>query len=160
MSNQQFIKTVQVYHDLTAYIPTNSRQKIVFTNGCFDILHAGHVKNLEAAKSHGDILIVGLNSDASVKMLKGPKRPINSWKDRATVLSSLRCVDVLIGFEEQTPINLIRHIRPDVICKGGDYKPSEMIGSEYVASYGGSVLILPYHKGYSTTEIIQEMSQK
>lgn len=129
-------------------------KKVVFTNGCFDILHKGHISCLENSKALGDILIVGLNSDDSVRRLKGDERPINSWVDRALVLSRLRCIDYVVGFDEDTPIDLIQSLKPDVITKGGDYKDSEMIGSDFVKSYGGEVVILPYIDGYSTTKII------
>jgi len=128
--------------------------KVIFTNGCFDILHVGHVTYLEQAKGLGDTLVVGLNSDNSVKQLKGDRRPINSWQDRATVLSALSSVDLVIGFDEETPLQLIQSLRPDVITKGGDYKIEEMIGKSVVESYGGEVIILPYVQGYSTTEIL------
>ncbi len=135
-------------------------KKVVFTNGCFDILHAGHITNLEASKELGDILIVGLNSDDSVRRIKGNDRPINSWADRAMVLSHLRSVDYVIGFDEDTPIDLITEIKPSVITKGGDYKESEMIGASFVKSYGGEVIILPYLSGYSTTEILKNQEQQ
>lgn len=131
--------------------------RIVFTNGCFDILHAGHVRYLSQAKDLGDVLIVGLNTDDSVKRLKGADRPINKWLDRATVLSALSAVDFVIGFDEETPIELIKKIRPSVITKGGDYKIEEMIGKGYVESYGGKVIILPYLAGHATTDLIRKI---
>lgn len=144
-----------IHEDLSA-IPVGKR---VFTNGCFDILHAGHLKCLTAAKGLGDILIVGLNSNASVRQLKGNDRPINTWEDRAYLLSGLSCVDVIIGFNEATPIDLIKHLRPDIICKGGDYAMEDMIGKDFVEGYGGKVVILPFHKGFSTTHTIKMMKQ-
>ncbi len=137
-----------------------SASSAVFTNGCFDILHKGHIACLEASKKLGDFLIIGLNSDSSVKRLKGPHRPINKWEDRAYVLSRLRCVDCVIGFDEETPIDLIKALRPDIITKGGDYKEDEMIGGSFVKSYGGQIVILPYISGYSTTKIIDKNSIK
>ena len=131
--------------------------RIVFTNGCFDILHAGHVRYLSQAKDLGDVLIVGLNTDDSVKRLKGADRPINKWLDRATVLSALSAVDFVIGFDEETPIELIKKIRPSVITKGGDYKIEEMIGKGYVESYGGKVIILPYLAGHATMDLIRKI---
>ena len=131
--------------------------RVVLTNGCFDILHAGHVRYLHAAKGLGDILIVGLNTDSSVRLLKGITRPLNTWTDRATVLAALSSVDVVIGFEEETPLELIKRIRPAVITKGGDYALEEMIGKDFVESYGGKVIVLPYDEGYSTTELVKKI---
>ena len=108
--------------------------QLVFTNGCFDILHVGHVRYLDAAKKLGDVLIVGLNSDRSVRQLKGLTRPLNTWVDRAAVLAALSAVDLVIGFDDDTPLELIKKLRPDVITKGGDYKKEEMIGGAYVES--------------------------
>ncbi len=130
--------------------------KIVFTNGCFDILHHGHFRTLEESKALGDILIVGLNSDDSVKRLKGSERPINGWAKRAEQLQNISCVDFIIGFSEDTPLELITALRPHIITKGGDYKVEKMIGKDIVMSYGGEVVILPYHEGYSTTSIIEK----
>ena len=130
-------------------------KKIVFTNGCFDILHAGHVSVLEFSRSKGDVLIVGLNSDASVKRLKGPTRPINTQADRALVLAALESVSAVCVFEEDTPYNLIKDVRPDVLVKGGDYKKNEIIGSEFA----GCVVRFALLKGRSTTNIIKKAKQ-
>lgn len=130
--------------------------KVVFTNGCFDILHAGHVKTLSKARSFGDLLILGLNSDSSVRRLKGPGRPINCFSDRAAVLSALCCVDYVVGFKEDTPYLLIKGIKPDVLVKGGDYRPETVIGAEF----SGQVRIIPLLKGRSTTKIIEKKSHK
>lgn len=130
-------------------------KKIVFTNGCFDILHAGHVSVLEFSRNQGDILIVGLNSDASVKRLKGPTRPINTQADRALVLAALESVSAVCVFEEDTPYNLIKAVRPDVLVKGGDYKKSEIVGSEFA----GRVVRFALLKGRSTTNIIKKAKQ-
>jgi len=130
-------------------------KKIVFTNGCFDILHAGHVSVLEFSRSKGDVLVVGLNSDASVKRLKGPSRPINMQADRALVLAALESVSAVCLFEEDTPYNLIKAVRPDVLVKGGDYKKSEIVGSEFA----GKVVRFPLLKGRSTTGIIKKAKQ-
>lgn len=132
-------------------------KKIVFTNGCFDILHAGHVSYLERAKEMGDILIVAINSDDSVKELKGQSRPINSEEDRAQVLLSLRCVDAVIVFDDQTPERLITQIRPDLLVKGGDYIADEIVGAKFVKQNGGSVLVLPFVDGRSTSETIKRI---
>lgn len=131
--------------------------RIVFTNGCFDILHRGHVTYLQASAALGDRLIVGLNSDASVKRLKGPSRPINSDIDRAFVLAALRSVDMVIAFEEDTPAELIQMVRPDILTKGGDYNAATVVGHDFVSSYGGQVVILPYVDGYSSTKIIRSI---
>ena len=131
-------------------------QKIVFTNGCFDILHAGHVEYLEAAKSKGDKLIVGINSDRSVSQLKGSKRPINKLIHRAKVLGSLRCVDEVVMFDEETPIKLIKSLKPDFLVKGGDYKVQDIVGYDVVSKYGGSVITIPLIKGLSTTKILNQ----
>lgn len=130
-------------------------QKIVFTNGCFDILHAGHVSVLEFARSKGDVLVVGLNSDASVRRLKGPTRPVNTQDDRALVLAALESVSAVCIFEEDTPYNLIKKICPDVLVKGGDYKPSEIVGREFAKKVVRFALL----KGRSTTNIIKKVSK-
>ncbi len=130
-------------------------EKIVFTNGCFDILHAGHADSLAAAKALGDRLIVGLNSDASVKRLKGPSRPVNGELSRAKVLAALKAVDAVVLFDEETPAALLSRLRPDVLAKGGDYRPEEIAGREYA----GRVVILPLTEGYSTTSVIERISR-
>ena len=132
-------------------------QKIIFTNGCFDILHAGHVEYLKAAKDLGDKLIVGINSDKSVKSLKGKNRPLNKLENRAKVLASLRCVDAVVIFGDKTPIKLISAVKPDILVKGGDYKINEIVGYEEVIKSGGRVMTIPLVKGISTTKIIQKM---
>jgi D-beta-D-heptose 7-phosphate kinase/D-beta-D-heptose 1-phosphate adenosyltransferase len=132
-------------------------QKIIFTNGCFDILHAGHVEYLKAAKDLGDKLIVGINSDQSVKSLKGKNRPLNKLENRAKVLASLRCVDAVVIFGDKTPIKLISAVKPDILVKGGDYKINEIVGYEEVIKSGGRVMTIPLVKGISTTKIIQKM---
>ena len=128
-------------------------ETVVFTNGCFDILHSGHVSYLEEAACLGDHLLVGVNTDASVKRLKGESRPVNNEVDRARVLSALRCVDGVVLFGEDTPTELVRTLRPDLIVKGGDYRPEEVAGREYA----GGVQILPFKEGYSTTGIIRKI---
>jgi rfaE bifunctional protein nucleotidyltransferase chain/domain len=132
-----------------------SRNKaIVFTNGCFDILHRGHVTYLNQARDLGDLLIVGINSDESVKRLKGPERPVNMLEDRAYVLSALKSVDYVIPFEEDTPLNLINLIMPDILVKGGDYTIDRIIGAQEVLAHGGRVEIIPFVPGKSTSAII------
>jgi len=130
-------------------------KSIVFTNGCFDILHKGHVLYLQQAKEQGDILVLGLNSDASVKRLKGSNRPINSEIDRAIVLSALSAIDYVVIFEEDTPYDLIKTLQPDVLVKGGDWQPEEIVGNDILKKKGGKVISLNYYDGYSTTGIIE-----
>ena len=131
-------------------------KKIVFTNGCFDVLHIGHIRLLLQAAEEGDILIVGLNSDASVKRLKGESRPINTESNRAEMLATLIPVDCIIVFEEDTPEELIKMVKPHVIVKGGDYTPEQVVGGEFVKSYGGEVKIFPLVEGHSTTQLISK----
>ena len=140
--------------------PLRGKKKIVFTNGCFDLLHAGHVDYLEKAKRLGDLLIVGLNSDSSIKRIKGSKRPIMSQDLRAKVLSSLKAVDYVVIFEEDTPLNLIKSIKPDVLVKGGDWELNKIVGREFVESYGGKVVTIPFVYDISTTKIIEEILRR
>ncbi len=133
------------------------QKKIVFTNGCFDILHSGHIDYLNKAKNLGDVLIVGLNSDDSVRRLKGERRPILSQDDRATILDALKPVDYVVIFDEDTPFELIKKVRPDFLVKGGDYRAEEVVGYDIVSSDGGSVVIFPYLAGKSTTTIINRI---
>jgi rfaE bifunctional protein nucleotidyltransferase chain/domain len=130
---------------------------IVFTNGCFDIIHRGHVEYLVHAKKMGDILIVGLNSDTSVKKLKGPDRPYVAEHDRAYILSQLRPVDAVSIFAEETPLNLIKLVNPDVLVKGGDYSLKNIIGKKEVEHRGGNVVTIPLIRGRSTTELIEKI---
>lgn len=132
----------------------NNGKKIVFTNGCFDILHRGHVEYLQKAKELGDLLVLGLNSDSSVKRLKGESRPINNEKDRAIILSALECVDYIIIFEEDTPLELIKNLKPDILVKGGDYKIENVVGREYAKE----TMIIDFVDGYSTTKIIKNIN--
>ena len=138
----------------------SQNKKIIFTNGCFDILHSGHVQYLAEAKELGDILILGLNSDSSVKRLKGKNRPINNEIERATVLSALCTVSYIVIFEEDTPYMLINHIKPNILVKGGDWKPEEIVGSDIVSSYNGEIKSLSYIDGKSTTDIINKLKEK
>lgn len=132
-------------------------KRVVFTNGCFDILHIGHIKLLHAAAQEGDKLIVGLNSDSSVKRLKGNSRPIMPEEDRAVLLASIKCVDMVVIFNEDTPIELIRAFEPDVIVKGGDYRPETVVGHDIVQQRGGRTVIVPLVDGVSTTNVINSM---
>jgi D-beta-D-heptose 7-phosphate kinase/D-beta-D-heptose 1-phosphate adenosyltransferase len=136
------------------------RKKIVFTNGCFDLLHVGHIRYLAQAKKLGDFLIIGLNSDSSVKELKGKDRPINSFDDRATLLSAIESVDVVIMFEEQTPENLIKDIVPDILVKGGDYNIEDIVGYQTVMQNGGQVKTLSFYDGYSSTNYINKIKKR
>ena len=129
-------------------------RKLVFTNGCFDVLHPGHVEFLAQAKVLGDVLVVGLNSDASVRRLKGEGRPLLAEADRAAVLAASRSVDVVTLFDEDTPLELISALLPDVLVKGGDYDPDGIVGRETVEGAGGEVRVLPFVEGYSTTGIL------
>jgi rfaE bifunctional protein nucleotidyltransferase chain/domain len=139
------IRQLQHWHD--------NGEEIVFTNGCFDILHAGHIAYLEEASRLGDRLIVGVNDDASVKKLKGETRPINVLSSRLYLLASLTCVDAVISFSEDTPLNLINLLRPDLLVKGGDYKPENIVGASEVISWGGDVKVIPFIEGFSTTKL-------
>ena len=133
-------------------------KKIVFTNGCFDILHPGHIHILSKAKSLGDILVVGLNSDLSVKKLKGDKRPLVSEDDRSRVLLSLRFVDYVIIFNELTPLKVIKKIKPDYLVKGGDYNENDIVGSDFVKASGGQVEIIKFLDGYSSSNYIDNLN--
>ena len=130
---------------------------IAFTNGCFDILHAGHIASLSEAASHADYLIVGLNADSSIKNLKGDGRPVNDENSRALLLASLSMTDAIVIFSEPTPLDLIRQVQPDFLVKGGDYKVEEIVGAEDVIARGGKVIINPIVKGFSTTSIINRL---
>ncbi len=136
----------------------NDNKKIVFTNGCFDIIHSGHIKYLELAANLGDVLIVAINSDNSVKRIKGNNRPINTVDDRVEVLSALAFIDYIIIFDEDTPYKLIEKIKPDILVKGGDYKPENIVGADIVKQYNGEVIALPFLKGKSSTKIIEKAS--
>jgi D-glycero-beta-D-manno-heptose 1-phosphate adenylyltransferase len=135
-------------------------KKIAFTNGCFDILHAGHIASLTEAARQADYLVVAINADVSIKGLKGENRPINSENARAMVIASLAMVDAVIIFSEPTPRELIVEIRPDVLVKGGDYKVEEIAGAKEVMSWGGKVVLNPIVEGYSTTSIINKLQNK
>ena len=130
---------------------------VAFTNGCFDILHAGHIQLLSAAAAHGDLLIVAINSDASVRRLKGPDRPVHPEHDRAAILSELQSVDIVLIFEEDTPIPLLEALRPDVLVKGADYSRTQVVGHELVESWGGRVELIDFLSGRSTTAAIERM---
>ncbi|MCB0422953.1 MAG: D-glycero-beta-D-manno-heptose 1-phosphate adenylyltransferase [Bdellovibrionales bacterium] len=137
---------------------SHPKQRVVFTNGCFDILHVGHVRYLQEARAQGDLLVVGLNSDSSVKALKGPTRPIQNEADRAEILSALGCVDYVCLFSEETPRQLIEQILPDVLVKGGDWPVEQIVGHDIVLARGGEVKSLQFVEGRSSTSIIEKFS--
>jgi len=132
-------------------------RRIVFTNGCFDILHAGHVRYLAQARRLGDLLVVALNTDRSVRAIKGPERPVVSQEERAFVMAALESVDYVTFFDDETPLSLIETLEPDVLVKGGDWEPDRVVGGDLVRSRGGKVVILPYLEGASTTNIIEKI---
>lgn len=134
-------------------------QKIVFTNGCFDILHRGHVEYLAQAANHGDVLIIGVNTDSSVKRIKGETRPVQDEYARAILLASLNFVTAVVLFDEETPYNLIKRIQPDVLIKGSDYSIKDIIGSDIVEAKGGKVITIDFIEGYSTTSIIKKLKK-
>lgn len=141
-------------HSLAPLFQITTGKKVVFTNGCFDLLHAGHVTYLKEAKELGDFLVLGLNSDSSIQRLKGPLRPIVSEMDRALILSQLKSVDAVILFSDDTPYELIKALEPDVLVKGGDWKPDQIVGSDVVLAKGGLVTSLSYVENHSTTDLI------
>jgi len=137
-----------------------SGRRIVFTNGVFDLLHPGHVRYLQAARAHGDVLIVGLNSDASVRRNKGPERPINPEHERAEVLAALACVDAVSIFDDDTPADIIRRVQPDILVKGADWPADQIVGRDTVEARGGRVVLEPVEQGYSTTSLITRIKGK
>ena len=146
---------IQIVKDLKA-----KKKRIVFTNGCFDLLHVGHVRYLEEAKVLGDVLIVGVNSDASVRKLKGPKRPILPEKERTEILSGLGCVDYVTVFDEADPLNLITSLQPNVLAKGGDWRKDQIVGKEVVERSGGEVVVIPFVKNASTSSLIETILKR
>lgn len=152
MKTKNWKEISEIVHDLK-----KQGKEIVFTNGCFDILHAGHIQYLMNAKEMGNILIIGLNSDASVKKLKGENRPINNEYDRAFVLSALSMVDYVVIFDQDTPYDIINLIMPDFLVKGGDWKIKDIVGADIVEASGGVVRSLPFKQGYSTSAIIAKL---
>ena len=142
------------------FLKNNKSKKIVFTNGCFDILHLGHIEYLNEAKAQGDVLIIGLNSDSSIKTIKGSDRPINNQNDRMAMLLNLKAVDCVQIFSEETPETIIKLIKPNVLVKGGDWKPEQILGSDFVLANGGEVKSLLFKEGYSTSNIIRSIQGK
>ncbi|OQX73082.1 MAG: D-glycero-beta-D-manno-heptose 1-phosphate adenylyltransferase [Bacteroidetes bacterium 4484_249] len=135
-------------------------KKIVFTNGCFDILHLGHIDYLSKAKDLGDVLIVGLNTDNSVKRLKGKNRPVNNEEARALLLATLKFVDAVVLFDEDTPYDLIKKVQPDILIKGSDYKPEDIVGADIIKAKGGEIITIDFLEGYSTTAIIKKLKEE
>lgn len=133
--------------------------RIVFTNGCFDLLHPGHIDYLERAAALGDRLIVGLNDDDSIRRLKGAARPVNPLANRAVMLAALRAVDLVVPFSEDTPLNLINRLKPDILVKGGDYAPDDIVGAKEVRARGGEVVVMPFLDGHSSTSLIERIRQ-
>jgi len=138
-------------------VPPRAGKRLVFTNGCFDLLHRGHVSYLQSARALGDALVVALNSDASVRKLKGPGRPIVPQRDRAAVLRALRSVDAVVVFDEDTPVRLMRELKPGVYVKGGDYRVEDLPEAEVAKEFGAEVRIIPFEEGYSTTALIEKI---
>jgi D-beta-D-heptose 7-phosphate kinase/D-beta-D-heptose 1-phosphate adenosyltransferase len=170
VSAQEMLAAVGLQHSATdqkilsvpllVNILAGERQKgktIVFTNGCFDLLHVGHVKYLQAARQLGDLLVLGLNSDESIRRLKGPNRPLIGEEERAHILAALNCIDYVVVFDEDTPLKVITALRPDILVKGGDYTPDGVVGRELVESYGGRVELINFVDGKSTTNIINKI---
>jgi len=151
----------KIFSDIQSFLSSSSSKligkKIVFTNGCFDILHPGHVHYLAEAKNKGDLLIVGINSDNSIKRIKGTQRPINNIDYRTQILAGLSSVNYIIVFNDETPLHLIENIRPDVLVKGADYSLDQVVGAEFVQSIGGEVCLIPILEGYSTTKWIERL---
>jgi D-beta-D-heptose 7-phosphate kinase/D-beta-D-heptose 1-phosphate adenosyltransferase len=135
-------------------------ERVVFTNGCFDLLHVGHVRSLEEARSHGDRLVVAINTDRSVRRLKGPGRPVVGERQRAEVLAGLACVDWVVLFGEETPLRVIRALRPDVLAKGGDWKRDQIVGREDVEGWGGRVVRLRQVPGVRTSAVVERMAKR
>lgn len=142
---------------LVERLKSRGDQRVVFTNGCFDLVHRGHVDYLSRARDLGDLLILGLNSDSSVRRLKGPSRPIVDEKSRALLLAAFQFIDYVVLFEEDTPYELIKAAQPDILVKGGDYKPEDIVGYDIVKQRGGQVVTIDFVPGFSTTNIVEKL---
>lgn len=153
------IKTIHQLKNAVALLKAKGK-RIVFTNGCFDLLHWGHAKYLEEAKKKGDILIVAINSDSSVKKLKGSGRPVTAEKQRISLVAALESVDYVITFSQSTPLRLIKVLKPDVLVKGSDWKSENIVGKKIVESYGGRVLTIPFVPGLSSSKLIKKIAKK
>ena len=147
----------QLTEEAKKFLEENKDKKIVFTNGCFDILHRGHVSYLNEAREQGDLLFLGLNSDDSIKRLKGEDRPVNKEADRKFMLENLKAIDFVHVFTEDTPLELIKAVNPNILVKGGDWKPEQIVGSDHVLASGGDVRSLRFEDGYSTSKLIQDV---
>jgi rfaE bifunctional protein nucleotidyltransferase chain/domain len=156
---KEIVSIDQIAH-IVQTLRRSGYKKIVFTNGCFDILHRGHVEYLEKARELGDLLVLGLNSDTSVKKLKGHPRPYVGQEDRAFILSRLEAVDIVCIFDEETPYELIKKVKPDVLVKGGDYNADDIVGNDIVINCGGQVISLPFIEGKSTSSLIEEIKKQ
>jgi len=153
------IRNLRKLEKLISYLKSRGK-KVVFTNGCFDLLHYGHVKYLQDAKKKGDILVVGINSDASVKRIKGKTRPVINEKGRLRLIAGLESVDYALLFKEDTPLKIIKSLKPDVLVKGADWKRDNIVGRDTVASYGGSIATVKFIKGYSTSGLIKKIAKR
>ena len=157
-SQKKFLTLISLKEKVQAL--RRAKKIVAFTNGCFDILHFGHVSYLEAAKKKERVLIVALNSDASIRMIKGPGRPIIPQKQRALLIAALECVDYVTIFDEPTPLKVIETLKPDVLIKGADWKGKEVAGADFVKSHGGRVEFIKYIEGFSTTQLIESIKEK
>jgi rfaE bifunctional protein nucleotidyltransferase chain/domain len=153
------LKTIGEVAEITARAKQHGKT-VVFTNGCFDLLHRGHIHILRQAKSQGDLLIVALNSDQSIKSIKGPSRPITPELDRVELIAAMEMVDYVVVYDEADPYNLIAAIKPNVLAKGGDWSADKIVGADIVEQNGGRVAVIPYLQGFSTTEIIERIRQE
>ena len=153
------IKTLDAARDECDQMKASGKH-IVFTNGCFDIFHPGHIRYLSAARKLGDVLVVAVNSDASVRNIKGPKRPILEQQARAELVAALECVDLVLIFDEDNPLRVIQHLLPDILVKGGDWAEDEIIGSDVVKKAGGEVKRIPFVTGFSSTDIINRVVER
>jgi len=162
MNNRERIHTKILNRDILENLLAIWRfksQKIVFTNGCFDLLHLGHIDYLSKAKDLGDVLIIGINTDDSVRRLKGDTRPITNEKSRATIIASLQFVTAVVLFDEDTPYNLIQQVQPDVLVKGSDYKPEDIVGYDIVKAKGGEIVTIDFLEGYATSAIEKKIRE-
>ena len=160
MQHQQVLKNKITTREKLAQVIAAKRlygHKIVFTNGCFDLLHPGHIRYLAAARDKGNFLVIGLNSDASVQRLKGPTRPIQNEAVRAELMAALHIVDAIVIFDEDTPLELISILKPDILVKGGDYSIATIVGADVVLQNGGRVEVIPFEDGFSTTNLIEKI---
>ncbi len=157
MSNKKIKSPKQLVKIISKY--KKKKRKIAFTNGCFDILHPGHISYLEEAKRKSDVLIVALNADSSVRRIKGQARPISKLRDRQRIVAALESVDYVTSFSETTPLRLISRLKPDLLIKGGDWKATDIVGRKVVAKYGGKAVSVKYKKGYSTSSIVKKIKK-